>query len=115
MSTFNVQSLKAATDTTIESFLREAENGTTANINHDTLLEFGLIAKGVKIINNDAAANLDIRLHNVLGTILVIPPSSDLEINEWFSQIFVQPDNVTGNFQLTLELVEPKDALRVKK
>lgn len=106
--------MKSATDDTIPSFLREAENGTTNNINHDTILEFGLIGKGARIINNDSLNDLDVRLHNVLGTILVIPPSSELVINEWFSQIFCQPDGVSGDFQLTLELAAQKDALRTK-
>jgi len=112
MSTFNVQILKSATDESIPSFLREAENGTTANINHDAILEFGLIGKGARIINNDSTNNLNVRLHNVLGTILIIPPNSELVIEEWFSQIFCQPDGVTGDFQLTLELAQQGDAKR---
>jgi len=112
MSSFNVQLLKSATDDSIPSFLREAENGTTTDINHDTVLEFGLIGKGARIINNDSLNNLNVRLHNVRGTILVIPPNSELPITEWFSQIFCQPNAVTGDFQLTLELAQQKDAIR---
>jgi len=112
MTHFDVQMLKSATDDTIPSFLREPENGTITNINHDTGLEFGLIGKGARIINNDSLNNLNVRLHDVLGTILVVPPSSELPLEEWFSQIFCQPNAVTGDFQLTLELAKFEDAKR---
>jgi len=40
---FNVQTLKSASDDLIPSFLRAAENGTTTAIRHNTIYEFGLI------------------------------------------------------------------------
>jgi len=104
MSSFNVESLLSASDPNIPSFLREAENGLLANINHDTALEFGKLGKGFQVVNNDTLNNLTVRLHNVLGTAIIIPPSSSLELQEWFTQIFFQPDGVTGNFQFSLEL-----------
>jgi len=107
---FNVQDLKSASDDLIPSFLREAENGTTTAIRHNTIYEFGLIGKGARIINNDSANNLDVRLHNPRGTVLVIPPNSELVINEWFAEIHCEPDAVTGNFQLTIELADLREA-----
>jgi len=115
MSMFNVATLRAATDETIPSFLREAENGTTAAIRHNTMLEFGLIGKGARVINNDAADNLIIRLHSRQGTALIIPPSSELVIEEWFQEIHAEPDAVTGAFQITLELAETRDARRLMR
>jgi len=109
---FNVQKLKAATNDNVPSFLRTPENGTTTAIRHDTLLEFGLLGKGARIVNNDAAANLDVRLHSPTATIIVIPPSSELSIEEWFNEIHCEPDGTTGDFQLTLELASKKDALK---
>lgn len=111
---FNVQTLRSASDDNVPSFLRQAENGTTTAIRHDTLLEFGLLGKGARIINNDAVANLDVRLHNNRGTILIVPPSSELVLEEWFSQIHCEPDGVTGAFQLTLELASLKDARKIR-
>jgi len=106
---FNVQTFKSATDDQIPSFLRTPENGTTSNINHSTLMEWGLIGKGARIINNDTLNNLNVRLHDPRATILVIPPSSELVINEWFSEIFCEPDGTTGDFQLTIEVAQLVD------
>ena len=109
---FNVQDLKSASDDLIPSFLREAENGTTAAIRHNTIYQFGLIGKGARIINNDLTNNLNVRLHSPNGTILVIPPSAELVISEWFAEIHCEPDASTGNFQLTIELADLKDATK---
>jgi len=115
MSSFVIETLRAATDETIPSFLREAQNGTTAAIRHNTMLEFGLMGKGARIINNDAADNLIVRLHSRQGTALIIPPSSELVIEEWFQEIHCEPDGTTGAFQLTLELAETRDARRLMR
>jgi len=109
---FVVEQLKSATDDTIPSFLRTPENGTTTNVNHSTFMEFGRIGKGARIINNDSAANLDVRLHDPNATIMIVPPSSELVLEEWFSLIFIEPDGTTGNWQLTLELALLSDAQR---
>ena len=105
MSSFNVNLLPSATDERIPSFLRRNENGTTAAIRHDTILEFGLLAKGARIINNDSLNNLEVFLHDRNNVPFVIPPNSEIPIQEWFSEIHVVPDAVTGDFQLTLELL----------
>lgn len=112
---FNVETFGSATDDRIPSFLREAENGTTTAIRHNTLYEFSRIGKGARIINNDATNNLNVRLHSPNATILVVPPSSELPINEWFAEIHCEPDVVTGNFQLTLEVATLEDARRGRR
>ena len=109
---FNVAVLKSATDDKIESFLREAENGPTTAIRHNTILEWAMIGKGVRAINNDAQNDLIVRLHSRGGTPLIIPPSSELPINEWFTEIHFEPNAVTGDFQITIEVAEFKDARR---
>jgi len=109
---FNVQELKSATDDQIPSFLRTPENGTTTAIRHNTLYEFGLMGKGARVVNNDAANNLNLRLHNPRATIQIIPPNSELIIEEWFAEIHCEPDAVTGSFQLTLEVAGLRDAKR---
>ena len=108
---FNVEKLKSASDNNIPSFLRSPQNGTTTAIRHNTMYEFGLIGKGAEIINNDATNNLDVRLHNPRNTIRIVPPSSELVISEWFAEIHCEPNAVTGNFQLTIEVAAEKDAL----
>jgi len=109
---FNVETLKSASDDNIESFLRTPENGTTTAIRHNTMLEFGKIGKGATISNNDSLNNLDVRLHDPLATIRIVPPNSDLVIQEWFAQIHCEPDGTTGDFQLTIELANLRDATR---
>lgn len=107
---FDVQTFKSATDDNIPSFLRAPENGTIAAIRHNTIYEFGLIGKGARVVNNDPTNNLDVRLHNPRADPIVIPPSSDLNINDWFAEIHCEPDGVTGNFQLTIEVAQLTDA-----
>ena len=111
---FNVQEMLSATDDNIPSYLRGPENGTTTAIRHNTLYEWSVIGKGARIINNDTLANLDVRLHNPRATIMIIPPSSELVIEEWFAEIHCEPDGTTGNFQLQIEVATLKDATRKK-
>jgi len=112
---FVVEDLLSATDDNIPSFLRTPENGTTTAIRHNTLYEFSRIGKGARIINNDATNNLDVRLHNPNATIMIVPPSSELVIEEWFSEIHCEPDGTTGTFQLTLEVATLRDATRKRR
>lgn len=107
---FNVNTFKSATDTNVPSFLRAPENGTTSAIRHNTIYEFGKIGKGARVVNNDSLNVLNVRLHNPRATIIEIPTSSELNINEWFAEIHVEPNAVTGNFQLQIEIATIQDA-----
>jgi len=109
---YDVRQFKSATDTRVPSFLRTPENGTTTAIRHNTIFEWGLIGKGARIVNNDNINNLNVRLHNPQATIMIIPPSSELVINEWFAEIHCEPDATDGTFQLTIEVAQLKDASR---
>jgi len=109
---FNVETLKSASDDNVPSFLRTPENGTTTAIRHNTIYEFGKLGKGARVVNNDSSNNLDVRLHNPQATIIVVPPSSELSINEWFAEIHCEPDGTTGDFQLTIEVATLKDAAK---
>jgi len=109
---FNVETLKSASDDNVPSFLRAPENGTTSAIRHNTIFEFGKLGKGARVTNNDSLNNLNVRLHNPQATIIIVPPSSDLVINEWFAEIHCEPDGVTGNFQLIIEVATLKDSLK---
>jgi len=112
---FNVETLRSASDDNVPSFLRQAENGTTTAIRHNTIYEFGKIGKGARIVNNDSTNNLDVRLHNPLATILIVPPSSELVIEEWFAELHCEPDGTTGSFQLTLELANIDEARKLTR
>jgi len=110
---FNVQTLRSASDDRIPSFLRSPEVGTTSAIRHNTLFEFGRIGKGARIVNLDASNELIVRLHNPNGTAQAIPPSSEFNVNEWFAEIHCEPDGTTGSFQLTLELSLLNEARKI--
>jgi len=101
---FNVEELKSASDDTVPSFLRSVEVGTTSDVSHNTIFEFGKIGKGARIVNLDSANALIVRLHSNRATAQSIPVNSEFLINEWFAEIFLEPDGTTGTFQLTLEL-----------
>jgi len=107
---FNVETLKSASDDNVPSFLRQPENGTTTAIRHNTIYEFSKLGKGARVVNNDNINNLTVRLHNPRATAILVPPSSELVISEWFAEIHCEPDATDGNFQLTLEVAELKDA-----
>jgi len=111
---FNVQTLRSATDDLIPSFLRTPEIGTTNDISHNTIYEFGLIGKGARIVNLDPQNNLIVRLHNNRATPQAIPPNSEFIINEWFAEIHCEPDGTTGTFQLTLEVADLKEARKLR-
>jgi len=111
---FNVETLRSASDDLIPSFLRAAENGTTTAIRHQTFYEFGKIGKGARIVNNDSLNNLDVRLHDPRATIQVVPPNSELVIQEWFAQIHCEPDGTTGDFQITIELANLAEAQKLR-
>ena len=111
---FNVSTFRSASDDNVPSFLRTPENGTTSAIRHNTIYEFGLMGKGARVVNNDAAANLIVRLHNPRATAIIVPPSTDLVISEWFAEIHCEPDAGTGDFQLTIEVATIQDARKIR-
>ena len=43
---------------------------------------------------------------------MVVPPNSELVIEEWFAEIHCEPDGTTGTFQLTIELADLKEAAK---
>ena len=112
MSSFNARVLRSASDDLIPSENRETEAIGIVAIRHETLMEFGKLGKAARIINDDAVNNLTYRLHSRQGIARIVPPASEIVINEWFSEIHIEPDGVTGAGQLELELAFSRDARR---
>jgi len=110
---FNVETLRSASDDLVPSFLRAVEVGTTTAIRHNTIYEFGKLGKGARIVNLDPSNELTFRIHNRLATAQVIPVSSEIAFNEWFAELHVEPDGTTGTFQLTLELASLNEARKI--
>jgi len=114
VSSVSLQNLRSVSDQDMPFESREPEDFTTAVVNHSTVLEFAKLCKGAKIINNDATNEVIFRLHSNRGTARSVPVNSEIEVSEWFSDIFITPDAVTGSGQLEMDLVEFDDARRVK-
>jgi len=113
VSFINFDNFRAVSDINIPFQARDPENFTTAVLNHSTVLEFARICKKAKIINNDGTNAVTYRIHSNRGTARIVPVSAEITINEWFSDIFIIPDAVTGDGQLELDLVKIEDARRV--
>jgi len=115
LSFVDFSNFKAVSDDTIPFEAREPEDFTTAALNHSTALEFAKVCKKAKIINNDAINQIVFRVHSNRGTARTVPPNTEITINEWFSDLFIVPDAVTGAGQLEMDLVLIQDARRVKQ
>jgi len=110
---FNVETLKSASDDLVPSFLRTPEVGTTSAIRHNTIYEFGKICKGARIVNLDPTNALIVRIHSRNAAAQSIPLQSEFSIQEWFAEIHCEPDGGTGTFQLTLELANLNEARKI--
>lgn len=84
----------------------------TVQIIIDTLQRMNQLIKSVRIVNDDALANLTYRTQSPSGLLKTVDPSSEVTFDQWGSYIEINPDAVSGAGLLELDLVEPKDALR---
>lgn len=109
MSSIDYERLKSPADTTIP-FLSRAEPFTTAQLIKDTLIQLGKICKVTKVTNLDAGANLTIRLFSPSGQLVTVPPNSEITIPAWTSYIEINPNAVSGNGLLEMDLVESSEA-----
>jgi len=114
VSSFNASEFKSASDDLIPSENREPQAFTTTTIRFNTLLQFSKIGKAARIINDDAVNTLTYRLHNPQGIARIIPASSEITINEWFAELHIEPDAVTGGGQVEIELAFSRDARRIR-
>lgn len=87
----------------------------TAQITLDTMQRFNQLIKSVRIVNDDALAVLTYRTQSPSGILKTVDPSSEVTFDQWGSFIQINPNAVSGNGLLELDLVEPKDALRPGK
>jgi len=104
--------LKSAQNILISRLNVQPIDFTTAAIRRNTGQEWAMVGIGARIVNNDTVNDCIVRLHNRNGTSRIVPPSTALVINEWFEEIHVEPDAITGSGQLQLEIVRPEDAVR---
>lgn len=109
MSAINPEELKSASDPNIP-FFTFPENFTINQLRHDTLIEFGQIIKSLKIINNDNLAVVTFRTQSPSGLLRTVDPASELSIDEWTSYLEINPNGVSGNGQIELDMVELNNA-----
>lgn len=111
MSVVPLEALKGASDTTI-IFATRVEPILTAQIRHDSLLEFLRYTKTIKIVNDDAINSITYRTQSPSNNLRTVPPNSEDTLDEWTSYLEINPDVVTGAGSLEMDLVNPKDALK---
>lgn len=111
MSAINYEALKSASDPLLSYQTRPEVIG-TAQIRHDTLLEFTKLTKAIRIINNDNINPITYRTVSPSNVLKTVPPASDETIIEWTSYIEINPNAVTGNGVLEFDLVNPREAYK---
>jgi len=75
-------------------------------------MEFGGWGVGAKITNDDSLNTVIVRLHSDQGRARIVPINSDLEINEWFDILIVEPNGVSGSGQIEIDIVPFKEAFK---
>lgn len=103
--------LKSASDLNIPFTEFPQAIGITV-ITIDTMQRFNQLIKSVRIANDDVLQPLTYRTQSLSGLLKTVGPSSEVTFNQWGSFIQINPNAVSGDGLLELDLVEPKDAQR---
>jgi len=114
MSAIDTDSLKSASDLNIIFDTRPEIIGIT-QILHDSLLEFGKLIKITKIVNDDGVNNITYKTKSPSAPLRTVPPNSDETIIEWTAYLEINPDPVTGQGTLEMDLVTPQEAKKILK
>jgi len=109
MSEYNFDVLKAASDDNIP-FLNRKIAFTTAQVLIDSLQQFQRLIKSYRIVNRDAIAQLTYRIKSPSGTLETVEQSTEISDDDWTSFLEINPNAVSGNGIVELELVKPIDA-----
>ena len=112
MSAIDTDTLKSASDLNI-IFDTRPEVIALLQIRHDSLLEFGRLIKTTKIVNEDGLNNITYRTKSPSAPLRTVPPNSDETIEEWTSYLEINPNPVTGDGLLEMDLVLLKDARKM--
>lgn len=78
----------------------------------DTVQQFGMLIKSVRITNLDAANTLTYRTQSRSGVLKIIPVSSVDIFDEWGSFLEINPNAVTGDALVEIDMVLQQDALQ---
>lgn len=85
---------------------------TTAQLRIDSVLQNGMLVKSVRITNLDNINNLTYRTQSPSGALKIIPVSSVDTFDEWGSYIEINPNAVTGDGLLEVDMVLQQDAIQ---
>lgn len=84
----------------------------TAQLIIDTILQFGMLIKSVRITNIDATNTLTYRTQSRSGILKIIPVSSFDLFDEWGSFLEINPNAVTGDALVEIDMALQQDALQ---
>ena len=112
MSSYNPDELRSPSDPLLP-FSTRKEPFTTAQLRFDTMLQFGMLTKEIRIINADGANAVTYRTHSPSEGLSTVPPASDETITDWTSYIEINPNAVSGTGTLEIDLV-PIEAAKKK-
>jgi hypothetical protein len=109
MSYVDFGRLKSPADQTVPFLIRRIPF-TTAQLIIDTQYQFGMLARVVRIVNNDGVNNLTFRLISPSNVLDTVQPNTEATAQEWTSFIEINPNAGTGTGLVEIELVRPEDA-----
>lgn len=111
MSYVDFDRLKSPADQTTPFLIRRIPF-TTAQVRIDTQYQFGLIARAIRIVNLDGTNNLTWRIISPSNVLETLQPNTEASSLEWTSYIEINPNAVSGDGLVEIELVKPEDAYR---
>jgi|APSaa5957512535_1039671.scaffolds.fasta_scaffold06084_4 hypothetical protein len=111
MSSIDLGSLKSSKDLDIP-FSNDSQAIGVTQINHDTLIEFGMLVKTLRIVNDDNVNNITYKTGSASGLLKTLPPNSEVTIDGWFSVFQIFPNAVTGNGLIEMDLTPTREALK---
>jgi hypothetical protein len=109
MSYIDWNRLKSANDTQIP-FSTLKIPFTTSQVRIDTQYQYGMLCKALRIVNNDNVNSITFRTISPNNPLDVVEPATEATSQSWTSYVEINPDPVTGNGLVELELVDPRYA-----
>jgi len=83
---------------------------TTAQLRRDFLAEFNSYVRGYRVVNRDTVNTLTYRQDQRNKQLITLDPSSQESQEGWTSYLEVNPNGVTGNGFLEVDLVQRQNA-----
>lgn len=111
MSYVDKSILKGTEDQTLSFYVTTQVIG-TAQILIDALTQFNAYIKAYRIVNNDGLNVITYRAGSNTQPLKTIPINSQEEVSGWESFLQINPNAVTGQGFLEMDLIDRNEALR---